>query len=101
MNDDASTGFQEYTHHRRLPQEPERGDSAAQTKYCGASPKATRAPDLTGTVTGIRVGPEGSPTYPNSNGADCEVRAVAVFRIGGRYKDRTCDPFHVKEVLYR
>ncbi len=22
-------------------------------------------------------------------------------RIGGRYKDRTCDPFHVKEVLYR
>ncbi|CAA6605888.1 hypothetical protein MTBLM1_70104 [Rhodospirillaceae bacterium LM-1] len=20
---------------------------------------------------------------------------------GGRYKDRTCDPFHVKEVLYR
>jgi hypothetical protein len=22
-------------------------------------------------------------------------------KVGGRYKDRTCDPFHVKEVLYR
>ena len=21
--------------------------------------------------------------------------------IGGRYKDRTCDPYHVKVVLYR
>ena len=26
---------------------------------------------------------------------------LLLVRIGGRYKDRTCDPFHVKEVLYR
>ena len=24
-----------------------------------------------------------------------------LYKYGGRYRDRTCDPFHVKEVLYR
>ena len=24
-----------------------------------------------------------------------------VIRIGGQYRDRTCDPYHVKVVLYR
>ncbi len=27
--------------------------------------------------------------------------ALSACFIGGRYRDRTCDPFHVKEVLYR
>ena len=27
--------------------------------------------------------------------------AQAIEQIGGRYKDRTCDPYHVKVVLYR
>ena len=36
-----------------------------------------------------------------NNGANRRGRAVADMKIGGRYKDRTCDPFHVKEVLYR
>jgi hypothetical protein len=29
------------------------------------------------------------------------LKSAPLFSIGGRYKDRTCDPFHVKEVLYR
>ena len=101
MNFAPSTGIQEYTHHRRLLQESGHEEFSNAGVVCGASPKATRVTGLTDAITGICVGSEDSPPDPNSNGANCEVRAVAVFRIGGRYKDRTCDPFHVKEVLYR
>ena len=50
-----------------------------------------------------------TPTLPCQRGGSKAAKAkrpplrmaFLLVRIGGRYKDRTCDPFHVKEVLYR
>ncbi len=36
-----------------------------------------------------------APADPTNN------HLLSLRENGGRYKDRTCDPFHVKEVLYR
>lgn len=36
-----------------------------------------------------------APSEPTNN------HLILFRKNGGRYKDRTCDPFHVKEVLYR
>ena len=41
------------------------------------------------------------PIFGRKNGADPGGSRRFWIQIGGRYKDRTCDPFHVKEVLYR
>jgi hypothetical protein len=51
--------------------------------------------------------PHPNPPQPAGEGAKRHSKkatpedGLLLVRIGGRYKDRTCDPFHVKEVLYR
>ena len=63
--------------------------------------------------TAILTGPMTHPCSNPSGGNAQQKRGIRqgfpflapldrwVIEFGGRYKDRTCDPYHVKVVLYR
>jgi hypothetical protein len=57
--------------------------------------------DLAKDVPRLRGVSAGSVLYDSENAPPEELRAVAGFQGGGQYRDRTCDPYHVKVVLYR
>ena len=70
--------------------------------YFGKARKALDAwlTDLAKDVPWLRVVSAGAAGTGNSKARARKPRRCW-FEGGGRYKDRTCDPYHVKVVLYR